>query len=103
MNIIIRFYRSLFFSRRFYRLWVAVIILFVLSFGIPFLFVLAQLAALFLALVTALDYVVLFTRKDPVLADRELSERFSNGDQNPVVLVVTNQYPFNVSLRIIDE
>jgi len=103
MNIIIRFYKSLFFSRRFYRLSVGVIILFVLSFGIPFLFVLAQLAALFLMLSATLDYVVLFTRKDPVLADRELSERFSNGDQNPVVLVITNQYPFPVSLRIIDE
>lgn len=98
-----RFYLSLFFARRFYGLFVAVIVLFVLSFGVPFLFVIAQIGLLFLALASALDYMVLFTRKDPILANRELPERFSNGDPNPVQLQVTNQYPFPVSLRIIDE
>jgi uncharacterized protein (DUF58 family) len=98
-----RFYRSLFFARRFYGLFVGVIVLFVLSYGIPFLFVIAQLCLLFIALVATLDYLVLFARKDPVAVRRECPERFSNGDPNPVKLVVTNQYPFQVSLRIIDE
>ena len=98
-----RFYKSLFFSRRFYWLFMGVIFLFVLSFGLPFFFQVAQLLLLFLALVMALDYLVLFTRRDPVIVRRELSDRFSNGDNNPVKLVVKNQYPFPVSLRIIDE
>jgi uncharacterized protein (DUF58 family) len=98
-----RFYKSLFFGRRFYWLFVTVIFLFTLSFGLPFLFVPAQLAALFTALATVLDWVVLFPRKDPVHVIRDLPERFSNGDQNPVSLRVTNQYPFRVSLKIIDE
>ena len=98
-----RFYKSLFFSRRWYQVYVAIILLFVLSYGIPFLFVVAQLFLLFLAIVTLLDYTILFTRRDPVLARRELSDRFSNGDQNPVRIVVQNQYPFPVFLRIIDE
>lgn len=98
-----RFYRSLFFTRRFYGLLVGVIVLFVLSYGIPFLFVIAQLGLLFIALVATLDYLILFARKDPVVVRRECPERFSNGDSNPVKLVVTNQYPFQVSLRIIDE
>jgi len=98
-----RFYKSLFFGRRFYRLFVVVILLFVVSYGIPFLFTVAQLFLLFLTVVTILDYVVLFTRRDPVPVRRELSDRFSNGDLNPVRLVVRNNYPFPVSLRIIDE
>lgn len=98
-----RFYKSLFFSRRFYGLLVAVIFLFVLSYGIPFLFVIAQLGTLFLLLAAVLDYVVLFPRSNPVTVRRECPERFSNGDLNPVKLVVTNLYPFQVSLRIIDE
>jgi uncharacterized protein (DUF58 family) len=98
-----RFYKSLFFARRFYAALVAVIFLFVLSYGIPFLFVIAQLGLLFLALAVTLDYLVLFARRDPVIVRRECSERFSNGDPNPVKLVVTNQYPFTVSLHIIDE
>src|SRR5882757_4503995 len=98
-----RFYKSLFFARRFYWSLVTVISLFVLSYGIPFLFVIAQLGLLFIVLVATLDYLVLFARRDPVIARRECSERFSNGDPNPVKLVVTNQYPFQVSLHIIDE
>lgn len=98
-----RFYKSLFFARRWYRVFVAIILLFVLSYGIPFLFVVAQLLLLFLAVVTLLDYIILFTRRNPVLARRELSDRFSNGDPNPVRIVVQNQYPFPVFLRIIDE
>ncbi len=98
-----RFYKSLFFGRRFYWLFVTVIFLFTLSFGLPFLFIPAQMAALFMALAAVLDWVVLFPVRDPVIVLRDLPERFSNGDQNPVTLRVTNQYPFRVSLRIIDE
>lgn len=98
-----RFYQSLFFSRRFYGLLVAAILLFVLSYGIPFLFVIAQLTTLFLVIASALDYLVLFSRRDPVTVRRECSDRFSNGDLNPVKLVAINLYPFQVSLRIIDE
>ena len=98
-----RFYKSLFFSRRFYWTFVGIIFLFVFSFGVPFLFTIAQLFLLFLALVVILDYVVLFMRREPVIVKRRMADRFSNGDPNPVHLSVTNQYPFPVSLRIIDE
>jgi uncharacterized protein (DUF58 family) len=98
-----RFYKSLFISRRWYWLFVSVILLFILSFGVSLLFIVAQLLLLFLVTTSLLDYLILFTRKEPVLVQRELSDRFSNGDQNPVKLVVTNQYPFRIHYRIIDE
>ena len=98
-----RFYKSLFFARRWYRLFVTIILIFVLSFGINFLFPVAQLLLLFLVVAAILDYVLLFGRKDPVTVQREMTDRFSNGDPNPVRLVVSNQYPFTVSLRIIAE
>lgn len=98
-----RFYKSLFIARRWYGLFAGVILLFVLSYGMTFLFTIAQLLLLFLAAVTLLDYLVLFARKSPVSVQRLLSDRMSNGDSNPVRLVVGNGYPFPVSLRIIDE
>lgn len=98
-----RFYTSLFISRRWYWLFVSVILLFILSYGIVTLFVMAQLLLLFVAVASVLDYLILFTRKAPVVVQRELSDRWSNGDQNPVRLVVTNQYPFRIRYRIIDE
>ena len=98
-----KFYISLYFSRRFYWVFVGIILLFVISFGIPFLFTVAQLLLLFFAVVTVLDYIVLFLRKNPVPVRREMADRMSNGDNNPVLLRVTNGYPFPVRLRIIDE
>ncbi|HVS96073.1 MAG TPA: DUF58 domain-containing protein [Puia sp.] len=98
-----RFYQSLFFARRWYWLLVGVIGLFVFSYGTAFLFPISQLLLLFLAVVTLLDYLVLFPRREPVTVRRQLTDRMSNGDRNPVRLLVTNGYPFPVSVRIIDE
>ncbi len=47
--------------------------------------------------------MVLFTNRQPVSVRRRRSDRMSNGDRNPVHLDVTNNYPFPVTLRIIDE
>lgn len=98
-----RFYLSLFFARRWYWLLVGIIGLFVFAYGFPFLLTIAELCLLFLAVVTLLDYVVLFTRRQPVAVIRRLPDRMSNGDPNPVHLDVTNHFPFPTTLRIIDE
>jgi len=98
-----RFYTSLFFSRRFYWALVGVIILFICSYGIPFLFNIAQIAFLFLFLVLLLDYIIMFSSKKPVDVKRELPEQLSNSDQNKVMLHISNNYPFVITLRIIDE
>lgn len=97
------FTKSLFISRRWYLLMVGVIVLFVLAYGIPLLFTVAKLLLLFLLVVTLLDYVVLFGSRQPIGVDRVMSDRFSNGENNVVQLLVRNRYPFPVSLRIIDE
>ncbi|HMI59286.1 MAG TPA: DUF58 domain-containing protein [Puia sp.] len=96
-------FKSLFFSRRFYWAFVAVVFLFVFSYGLPFLFTISQILLLFLVVVTILDYIILFSRRQPVSVTREMSDRLSNGDSNPVRLFVSNFYPFPVGLRIIDE
>ena len=103
MSFLSRFYKSLFISRRWYLLAVMVIVLFVVSYGIPVLFTVAQLMLLFLLVVTVLDYLVLFATRQPVEVRRIMAERFSNGDDNPVRLEIRNRYPFPVRLRVIDE
>lgn len=102
-----RFYNNyikpLFFSRRFYWSLVAVIALFLVSFNWSFLFRVGQLAFLFLVVLVLLDYAILFLQRKGVVAERELTERFSNGDNNKVQLVLKSHYPFRVQLKIIDE
>jgi uncharacterized protein (DUF58 family) len=103
MSLVSRFYKSLFISSRWYQLAVGIIVLFVLSYGISALFTVAQLLLVFLAVVTLLDYVVLFATSQPVAVERVVSDRFSNGDDNVVRLEIRNRYPFPVGLQIIDE
>jgi uncharacterized protein (DUF58 family) len=98
-----KFFLALFFARRFYISFVAVIVLFTLSFGLSFLFLPAQILTALLALAVILDYSLLFSRREPILVRRELSEKLSNGDINSVSLFVGNQYRFRVALQIIDE
>lgn len=103
MNIFIRFYASLFFGRRFYIALVGIIALFVLSYGIPFLFVMAQAGFFIFSLLLLFDYLILFSRAEPVFAQRILAERFNNGDQNEVLLTIDNNYPFTIGIKVIDE
>ncbi len=98
-----RFYLSLFFARRFYALFVVVIVLFTLSFGLSFLFLPAQLSAALLFMTAIFDWVLLFARRQGIPVRRILPDKLSNGDINSVRLVARNLYSFRVSLRIIDE
>jgi uncharacterized protein (DUF58 family) len=101
--MLLKFYLSLFFGRRFYWLMVAIIILFVISFGIPFLFEIARIGFALLLLTVLADLLLLFTRNKGVTALRILPEQLSNGDQNPVLIVLANQSPFRVKVKVIDE
>lgn len=78
-------------------------VLFVLSFIFPRGFAVVKLLLLLLVTLTILDTIILFTAKTGVKGRRNLPEKFSNGDQNPVHLVIQNYYTINVNVKIIDE
>ena len=77
--------------------------LFILSFYVPVLGDIGKLALTLLILLILLDSIVLFARNNGIQGKREMADRFSNGDQNPVTLEIKNQYPFNTSIEIVDE
>jgi uncharacterized protein (DUF58 family) len=77
--------------------------LFVLSFIFPKGFAIVKLLVLLLVTLTVLDTIILFLAKTGVKGKRVLPEKFSNGDENPVNLVINNYYTFNVNVTIIDE
>jgi uncharacterized protein (DUF58 family) len=103
MNILKRLYGSLFFGKRFYRLMAIVILLFVISYGIPFLFVITQLMLGIFLFIVLLDYMVLFSRRDPVSVQRVLPEKLSNGDDNDIQWRIANNYAFRIRLHLMDE
>lgn len=103
MSFYNRYIKPLFFSRRFYWSLVAVMVVFLLSYNWPFLFRIGQLAFLFLVALVLLDYAILFLKREGIVAVRELTERFSNGDDNKVELALQSHYPFRTRLTVIDE
>lgn len=98
-----RLLRPLFFSKRFYWILAGIIVLFLLSFGFPVLYPIARIILLVFFVLTILDYLSLFIKKNPVILQRITSDRFSNGDENKVSVSITNNYPFSIKGTLIDE
>ena len=90
-------------QNRFFYACIGIMVLFVLSFIFPRGFAVVKLLLLLLVTLTILDTIILFTAKTGVKGRRNLPEKFSNGDQNPVHLVIQNYYTINVNVKIIDE
>jgi uncharacterized protein (DUF58 family) len=96
-------YRSLFFGNRFYLCLGGNVLLFVLAFFFPALYVIAQLVFAVLVALLLLDVIMLYSHAAPLQLQRHMAARFSNGDDNEVRITVQNSFRFPVSLSVIDE
>ncbi len=92
----------MFLRRRFYLLLLTVALITGAGFGFAPLYTVGRLLTLALFLATFTDIVLLW-HKRAVTAERHLSTRFSNGDDNPVTISVESTYPFPVRFEVIDE
>ncbi|WP_082911273.1 DUF58 domain-containing protein [Pedobacter psychrophilus] len=79
-----------------------VVFLFILSFIFSSFSDLPYFAFGILISILLLDTFILF-RKNNINAERILGPRLSNGDDNPVYIWVQNNYPFAVSVNVLDE
>jgi len=50
-----------------------------------------------------LDFVLLYKINDGVAARRNIPDKLSNGDDNPINITIVNQYGFKTAHKIIDE
>ena len=92
----------MFLTCRFY-IWSVVVIL-VVGGGFAWspLFTAGQVLLCLLVMAVATDVALLWWGRR-VSGDRRCGERFSNGDDNDVILHVRNDYPFRLWLQVIDE
>ncbi len=81
----------------------AAAVLFVISYFVPAFFEIAGLLLILLIIAVGIDTLLVFSKKNGIVASRDVSERFSIGDPNKVFLRVVNQYGFTVKTSIIDE
>ncbi|QHW00526.1 DUF58 domain-containing protein [Spirosoma endbachense] len=100
--------RPLFVATHLWFALIAFVLLFVAAYAFPILFPLIQIAFVIFLVLIGLDYWLLFRRKNRTngsafFARREIPDRLSNGDENPLTIYLENQYSFQVDVEIIDE
>ncbi len=63
----------------------------------------AELSGIALIVILFLDVFILFRNKNGINIQRQLPQRLSNGDENKISLVISNNYQFLTHLEIIEE
>ncbi len=96
-------FRKLYLNRKLFHWLLALLALFVLSFVFTGWFAVTQFALFGVLALLLLDVFMLFSGNRKILANRKLTEKFSNGDENPVTLSVSNRYAFPIHIKVIDE
>lgn len=100
-NFLYRF--TFYFTPRFYIIISAIIAIFILAFFFEALMDVGTIALLCIALAVLIDAWLVFTGPWPVTAERNCADRFSNGDDNAVVLHISNHRNYKVNIDLIDE
>ena len=78
-------------------------VVFVLSYFLPPLYRIGGLILLLLMIAVVVDTFLAYSKRKGIDAQRIVSDRFSIGDENKVIIRLTNQYGFPVRTSIIDE
>jgi len=80
-----------------------VITCFILSFFFPALYSASWYLFFILMTFTSIDFIILFASGEKIKANRTTPEKLSNGDENEIILKISNQYTFPILVNIVDE
>jgi len=94
---------SLFFSPLLFILIGVNVAIFLTAFFFPALLPMGQVALLILGLFVLIDLYILYVGGGKLASHREVPDKFSNGDENPVHVHIHNQYRFGIRVLVIDE
>ncbi|MGN6293371.1 MAG: DUF58 domain-containing protein [Chitinophagaceae bacterium] len=95
--------KSFYFNNLVYYIAGLASVIFVMSYFQPALFRIGGLVLLLLIIVVVIDALLVYGKKDGIVAERQTTDRFSIGDENKVVLSIRNNYSFPASMGVIDE
>jgi uncharacterized protein (DUF58 family) len=95
--------KSIYLTRRFFQGIIALVLLMLMAYLIPFLFPIVIGLSFIYVVIVVLEISLLFKIKDGIIAERQTPKKLSNGDFNDIYIRIKNQYPQNVTLQIIDE
>jgi uncharacterized protein (DUF58 family) len=97
------FFRSVYFPNRIYAVIAAEVLLLIMGFFFPILYLAGELVLVGFVIILFIDILLLYRLKAGFSAERKTLDKLSNGDRNPVQITMQNNYPFEVELVIVDE
>jgi uncharacterized protein (DUF58 family) len=95
--------KSFYLNKIVYYIAASAAVVFVLSYFFPAWFRIAGLILLLLLMAVIIDSILVYGKKNGIEAERILADRFSNGDENKIVIRLFNHYVFRIHTAIIDE
>lgn len=98
-----KFFKSLYLQKRFFIALGILVVLFVFAFFFERLIDYLKIGLFVIIGLLLIDILLLYRTRDAIKASRVLPDKLSNGDKNPVEILITNQYNSKVFLNIIDE
>ena len=98
-----KFIRSIYIHAQFFWYIAGIVGLFLLSFWFPVLYSISWAAVVLLAVLFLTDIWFLYRIKEGLKGRRNLSEKFSNSDDNVIHIHIKNGYPFKIAVKVIDE
>ena len=97
------FLTKLYFTRRFFALGIALTLLFVVGYLLPWAYSLARIGVYVLLALLLTEILLLWGKSKGLQAQRQVAERLSNGDDNPVQLSVSSSYGYPVRITLHEE
>ncbi|WP_179352002.1 DUF58 domain-containing protein [Winogradskyella vidalii] len=98
-----KFLKSLYIHKQLYIYIAVASVCFLLSYWLPVLYAIAWVLTVIIIAVLAIDLLLIYQPKNAIQARRILPDKFSNSDNNPVPITITNNYGFKTYLDVIDE
>ncbi len=98
-----KFLKSLYIHKQLYMYIALASVCFLLSYWIPVLYAVAWILTICIIVLLLIDILLLYQPKNALNARRILPDKFSNSDNNPIPITITNNYGFKIHLDVIDE
>lgn len=98
-----RVFKDTYLTGRFFTCLLLGIFALVMAYVFPLLLIWVAGALLMYAVMVLLELIALYRYKQGFEASRVVSDKLSNGEENPVRVEVRNRYPVGVHCRLIDE
>lgn len=98
-----KFFKEFYLTYRFLLITVVIVLLFFFGYFYSPIFFIGKVSVIIFISILIIESFILFSKKQNVFAERVVPQRLSNGDDNEVKIIVTNNYSFNINVKIIDE